>query len=206
MSWQLGGPDLPDLDLETWIEPCRPRNQDEKLAEFILDRKIFTYSPTSGHLSSGDGITVRIWCMRAVPILFTVMWLCFMKADMQITMHYTAEALGTHSLPLQLQIQDGRRLRLDLVARCVEQSTQQAFLPGAQLPSQDGRIKLRDAQLADDKSPMQMFSIQNTGPAELSWKLDLEPLNQLKKDNWGCAAAILAGRCNITTSAIGKEV
>lgn len=105
---------------------------------------------------------------------------------MQITMHYTAEALGTHSLPLQLQIKDGRRLRLDLVARCVEHSTQQAFLPGAQLPSQDGTIQLRDVQLADDKPPMQMFSIQNTGPAELCWKLDLEPLQQLKKDNWGC--------------------
>lgn len=64
MSWQLGGSDLPDLDLETWIEPCRPRNQDEKLAEFILDRKIFTYAPHSGYLSSGEGITVRIWSMH----------------------------------------------------------------------------------------------------------------------------------------------
>ena len=113
---------------------------------------------------------------------------------MQITMYYTAEALGTHSLPLQLQIKDGRRLRLDLVARCVEHSTQQAFLPGAQLPSQDGTIQLRDVQLADDKPPMQMFSIQNTGPAELCWKLDLQPLDQLKKDHWGCVDMFLIKR------------
>jgi hypothetical protein len=102
-------------------------------------------------------------------------------------MHYTAEALGTHNLPLQLQIRGGRRLRLDLVACCVEGSTQQAFLPEALLPGQDGRIKLRDVKLAEDMPPMQMFSMHNTGPAELTWKLNLEPLHQLKKANWGCA-------------------
>jgi hypothetical protein len=109
---------------------------------------------------------------------------------MQITLHYSAEALGTHSLPLQLQIKDGRRLCLLLAAHCVESNTQQVFLPGAQLPSHDGRLKLHDVQLTDDKPPMQMFSIHNTGPAELNWQLDLQPLEQLKKDNWGCVRVL----------------
>jgi hypothetical protein len=74
VSWQLGGSDLPDLDLETWIEPCRPRNQDEKLAEFILDRKIFSYTPHSGHLSTGEGVTVCIFIMfDAMTLLARVM-------------------------------------------------------------------------------------------------------------------------------------
>lgn len=108
---------------------------------------------------------------------------------MQISMHYSAEALGTHTLPLQLQIKGGRRLRLDLFAQCVEHSTQQAFLPEAEFPGKDGRVTLHDVHLSDDKPPLQMFSFHNTGPAELNWRLDLSPLEQMKQDNWGCAVA-----------------
>lgn len=57
-QWQIGGSDLPDLELENWVEPSRPRNEEEKLAEFILEAKIFQYHPHSGTLQPGEGCTV----------------------------------------------------------------------------------------------------------------------------------------------------
>jgi hypothetical protein len=118
-------------------------------------------------------------------------------ASLQISLNYVAEALGVHSLPLQLQIQNGRRLRLDLVATCVEDGVQQAYLPGASLPGLDGHLTLQPVQVADAKPPLQMFAIQNTGPAEMDWKLDLSPLAQLQHDNWGCVTACIAELSNL---------
>ena len=59
-QWQMGGSDLPDLELENWIEPSRPRNEEEKLTEFILEAKIFKYHPHAGTLQPGESCTVRL--------------------------------------------------------------------------------------------------------------------------------------------------
>jgi hypothetical protein len=58
-SWQLGGSDLPDLELENWVERTRPSNKQEEEADFILENKIFCYAPHSGHLTPGETCTVR---------------------------------------------------------------------------------------------------------------------------------------------------
>jgi hypothetical protein len=56
--WQLGGSDLPDLELGNWVEPSLPRNNQEALADFILENRIFQYHPHSGALAPGEGCEV----------------------------------------------------------------------------------------------------------------------------------------------------
>eukprot|EP00892_Ulva_mutabilis_P010109 jgi/Ulvmu1/7470/UM037_0013.1 len=165
--WQMGGSDLPDLELENWVEPSRPRNDEEKLAEFILEAKIFQYHPHSGTLQPGETCT--------------------------LTMTYTGEALGAHSLPVQLYVTHGRRLRLDLVGVCAPHTEQVAHLPGATMPGLDGELQLRPVRVASPRPPLQMFRIQNAGPATMYWQLELEPLQTLKAKYFGHEVLALVG-------------
>lgn len=107
-------------------------------------------------------------------------------------MTYTGEALGVHSLPVQLHILHGRRLRLDLVGVCAPPTAQTAQLPGASAPGADGQLQLRPVRVASSKPPLQMFRIQNAGPATMHWRLDLAPVEALKEKYFGygriCAA------------------
>lgn len=107
-------------------------------------------------------------------------------------MTYTGGALGAHSLPVQLYITDGRRLRLDLVGACVPHTMQLVHLPGANAPGRDGMLQLRPVRVASRRQPLQMFRIQNAGPATMHWRLDLEPLETLKAKYHGCGSSLQA--------------
>lgn len=104
---------------------------------------------------------------------------------LQLTMTYTGGALGIHSLPVQLHITDGRRLRLDLIGACVPDATQLAHLPGASAPGGNGTLQLRPVRVASHRPPLQMFRFQNAGPATMHWRLDLSPLQALKQKSFG---------------------
>jgi hypothetical protein len=57
--WQLGGSDLPDLELENWVEPSLPRNDQEALADFVKEQRIFQHHPHAAFLAPGEGCEVR---------------------------------------------------------------------------------------------------------------------------------------------------
>lgn len=58
VTWRLGGSDLMDLKLETWIEPARPQGAAEERADFILHNHLFHYHPSDGHLAVGESCVV----------------------------------------------------------------------------------------------------------------------------------------------------
>jgi hypothetical protein len=60
---QIGGSDLPDLELENWVEPSLPRNEEESLADFVKEHRIFQYHPHTASLAPGEGCEVPLLCM-----------------------------------------------------------------------------------------------------------------------------------------------
>jgi cilia- and flagella-associated protein 65 len=124
---------------------------------------------------------------EGLDIFMTIKWtISFMSKMLQVTLSFIAKALGEHSLPIQLQITDGRRLRLDLQAQAVEHSAKIVQLPGSPAPAMDGNLVLQPVAIGDLQPPMQMFSFRNAGVQGISWHLDLRPLQELVLANWGC--------------------
>lgn len=60
LLWCTCSYDDPDLEMENWVEPGRPRNEDEKARDFIKDHKIFEIWPKGGELEQGARTNVRI--------------------------------------------------------------------------------------------------------------------------------------------------
>ena len=108
---------------------------------------------------------------------------------LQVAFTYSAKVLGRHSLPVQLHVTDGRRLRIDLCAEAIEASQQTMHLPGAQEPRAHGTLTLQPVEIGTMQPPMQMFSMRNAGAVTASWALDLGPLEALAAANWGCVLA-----------------
>lgn len=67
---------------------------------------------------------------------------------------------------------------------------QLAQLPGANAPGRDGMLQLRPVRVASRRPPLQMFRIQNAGPATMYWRLDLEALEALKAKYHGCGSSL----------------
>ncbi|CAD7702551.1 unnamed protein product [Ostreobium quekettii] len=103
--WELHSHDQPDVEMERWVDPGRPRNEQEKLRDFIVENRIFQIDPRSGDLMPGDRVHIK-----------TI---------------YTPLAEGTHSLPILLRVRDGKRIRLQLEGRTVPPDTMHLALTPA---------------------------------------------------------------------------
>ncbi|KAL3152962.1 hypothetical protein ABBQ38_011992 [Trebouxia sp. C0009 RCD-2024] len=76
------------VEVENWVEPSRPRNEREKLHDFIVQEGLLQLQPPVGCLAPGDSTT----------------W----------TLTYKHTALGSHDLSILLAIKDGKQLHLHL--------------------------------------------------------------------------------------------
>lgn len=79
--------------MENWVEAGRPRNDAERLRDFIVDHSVLDVQPRSGRLAPGASAAVAVT--------------------------YRPLALGRHDLELLLQVLDGKRLRLQITAATV---------------------------------------------------------------------------------------
>ena len=48
------------VEVENWVEPSRPRNDREKLHDFIVQEGLLQLSPTVGSLAPGESTTWTI--------------------------------------------------------------------------------------------------------------------------------------------------
>ncbi|KAL0051980.1 hypothetical protein WJX82_005745 [Trebouxia sp. C0006] len=76
------------VELENWVEPSRPRNDKEKLHDFIVQEGLLQLQPPVGQLMPGESTT----------------W----------TITYRHSALGSHDLSILLAIKDSKQLHLHL--------------------------------------------------------------------------------------------
>ncbi|GIL85005.1 hypothetical protein Vretimale_9849 [Volvox reticuliferus] len=104
VSWQLHSFDDPDgVELENWVEPGRPRNEDERVRDLISEHRLFEMRPRSGSLEPG--------------------------AKGTLTVEFRPRVEGVFSLPVFLHVTDGKRLRLQLEARTTSEARQLLALP-----------------------------------------------------------------------------
>jgi len=105
VQWEIQNPEEPDVELENWVEPGRPQDEDEKERDFIREYKIFEMWPRKGTLSVGEQTI--------------------------ITFKYNPTHEGTHRLPVFLVVRDGKRLHLQLSGQTVQSPLQRLLLTPA---------------------------------------------------------------------------
>ncbi|KAG1664126.1 hypothetical protein FOA52_011949 [Chlamydomonas sp. UWO 241] len=165
VSWELGGADNTDLELENWVEPGRPANDADKLADFIVESKIFGISPRGGVLrAAGDAVSVVVT--------------------------YSPRHVGAHDLPVFLRLRDGKRVQLALRGDTVSRPPQRLLLP----PSQR-TLTFLPTRLGEATPPLHTYLLRNGGPGPLSWELDLLGLDALAAQAWGHGVVALCTPC-----------
>lgn len=60
VAWELHSNEQPEIEVERWVEPVRPNNDEEKLVDFIVENNIFMIEPRSGDLSPGERVQVTM--------------------------------------------------------------------------------------------------------------------------------------------------
>lgn len=58
--WELHSNEQPEIEVERWVEPVRPSNEQEKLVDFIVENNIFMIEPKSGELLPGERVQVTM--------------------------------------------------------------------------------------------------------------------------------------------------
>lgn len=53
-TWELHSNEQPEIEVEQWVEPVRPTNEQEKLIDFIVENNIFIVEPRNGELLGGQ--------------------------------------------------------------------------------------------------------------------------------------------------------
>jgi hypothetical protein len=109
--------------------------------------------------------------------------------SLQVTFQFFGTAPGEFSLPVQVLIAGGRRLRLDLLGSCEEPGFAEVHLPGAHRPGYDGNITLQPVALGDLNPPLQSITLWNSGSCSMKWAIDASDLTRLSNENWRYAPA-----------------
>lgn len=104
----------------------------------------------------------------------------------QVQLTFAGKALGRLEMPVQLHVQRGRRLRLDISGTCIAPEAPACTLPGASEPNADGRLVLQPVAIGEMRPPLQMWSFQNAGCSMMHWALDLSGLDTLAAEHCGC--------------------
>ena len=108
--------------------------------------------------------------------------------SLQVRLSFRAKARGRLEMPVQLLVEHGRRLRLDLSGTCITPEAPACALPGAREPNTDGRLVLKPVAIGEMRPPLQMWSFRNAGCSMMHWALDTADLDELAAEHCGCAA------------------
>lgn len=144
------------MEMENWVEPGRPRNEEEKAIDFIVENQIFEFEPRRGEAEARGS-----------------------KSVVHIT--YQPKHLGLHELPVFLRIKDGKRLHFKLHAVTVSPPVQKLLLT----PSQRV-LTFDPTPVGESSPPLRTYLLRNGGPGAISYKLDLSSLQKAAtRENWG---------------------
>jgi len=155
VHWEIHSYDDPDLEMENWVEPSQPRNEEERARDFITEHKIFEIYPRSGVLHSNNE--------RAT-----------------VTLRYNPRASGLHQLPVFLSMHDGKRLHVQLRGETVIPPVQRLLLPVSSRV-----YTFAPVPIGESSPPLQTYLLRNGGPGVVSYSLDLTQLHRLVEENWG---------------------
>eukprot|EP00668_Euglena_longa_P002354 GGOE01002719.1.p1 GENE.GGOE01002719.1~~GGOE01002719.1.p1 ORF type:complete len:1874 (-),score=555.85 GGOE01002719.1:418-6039(-) len=143
-------PDETDLNQELWWPVDAVSKSDSQL-DTILYHQLFDVQPRSATINPGSTVTI------------------------QITSRHTL--VGSHRLPVLLDIRDGKRVCLDLYARTLDVGE-----PHLQLLAPFH--SLQPVAIGDTAAPLQYFELRNDSAEVVQYAVDLAPLAQLQAANY----------------------
>jgi hypothetical protein len=141
--------------MENWVEPGRPRNEEEKATDFIKEHGIFQMSPNSGALEARGS--------RAT-----------------ITFTYTPSHVGIHVLPAFLRVHDGKRIQLQLRGE-----TTGVHIPKLLMTPTHRVFTFEPTPIGEAMPPLYTYLLRNGSPGNVGFTLDLSAIKRLTKENWG---------------------
>ncbi|DBA87452.1 TPA: hypothetical protein ACH3X1_004491 [Trebouxia sp. C0004] len=176
------------VELENWVEPSRPRNDKEKLHDFIVQEGLLQLQPLVGKLGPGESttwtITYRQVCAptprscACCIVTGHAMLLPGTDAGQRQSLEAEHSALGSHNLSILLAIKDSKQLHLHLRGITVTPTHMCLSL-------MDQPFQLAPVPIGERDPPRQTYCLRNGGPAELPYSIDTAPLQQLIKLNYG---------------------
>eukprot|EP01018_Ginkgo_biloba_P029313 Gb_05147 [translate_table: standard] len=98
--------------------------------------------------------------------------------EMHVNFRYRHDVEGNHSLPAILQIERGCSIPLWLCGRTFSSETKI-------LTMSTKLFKLKPVAIGDLSPPLQTFELMNDGQSELLYEIDILPLQDITKENYG---------------------
>eukprot|EP00798_Chlamydomonas_sp_ICE-L_P020949 gene20949-27801_t len=96
-----------------------------------------------------------------------------------ITFVYTPHFAGQHALPMFLHMTDGKRIYINLNGITAQPPVQfLRLLPAYRTFTFD------PVPIGDQQPPLQTYLLQNGGPGEITYSLDLSPLKRVAANSW----------------------
>lgn len=155
VHWEISSPDNLDLEMENWVEPGRPRNEQEKAVDFITEHRIFGVWPRAGMLQKAG-------------------------QAQSVTLTYRPSHAGVHDLPVFLKLRNGKRLQLLLHGETVVEPPRCLLTCVAHRT-----LTFEPTPLGESAPPLHLQLLRSCGPGEAPYRLDLTQLAQLARDCWG---------------------
>ncbi|GAX84981.1 hypothetical protein CEUSTIGMA_g12402.t1, partial [Chlamydomonas eustigma] len=155
VHWELYSSESIGLEMENWVEPGRPRNEEEKATDFIKEHGIFQLYPNSGTLEARGS--------RAT-----------------ITFTYTPSHVGMHILPAFLRVHDGKRIQLQLRGE-----TTRVHIPKLLMTPNSRVFTFEPTPIGETMPPLYTYLLRNGSPGDVGFTLDLSAVKRLTKENWG---------------------
>ncbi|KAJ3035518.1 hypothetical protein HDV00_003672 [Rhizophlyctis rosea] len=155
VDWVFLFPNDLEVEIEHWADPGD--YTDEQLHHnLILDNNIFTISPKSGRLDSGESV--------------------------HIVMTYSHEFAGQHRLPVIFKLRNGnshlggKEILINFMGYSVP--------PGKKcLHLQSSQHTFKLVSIGTEEAPVQTYRLMNCGSVSLQYYVDLTPLERIKQEN-----------------------
>eukprot|EP00899_Mesostigma_viride_P006244 jgi/Mesvir1/15620/Mv03228-RA.1 len=138
--------------IERWVETLEPDGAQERHEEYVIENRLIQAQPTNGRLEPGQRV--------------------------HIALTYRHEHYGVHTLPYLLEVDKGKRLRIDMLGRTLGPSDK--YIEFASKVHH-----LRPVAIGDAQPPLQGVEIRNAGATPVTVQLDTTPLEQLAAASYG---------------------
>jgi hypothetical protein len=141
------------VSVEKWAQNQVPRSKEEEKELEIIINNLFDIHPKSFHLEPDESTVV--------------------------TFIYKHTIADTHSVPVLLQIPDGKSLVIDLTGQTLQ--PKQRFLHFRSFEHEFQNVDISRM----DCAPIQYFQLRNSSEEPVAYAIDTEALERLKVDNYG---------------------
>ena len=155
VSFRLKFPNDSDIEVEPWADAGEP-TPEELMRTNILDSGLFDIQPRSGSLAAGEALTIKL------SYKYTML-----------------EYDGTHVIPVELCLENGKHVILRLIGRTLDQGQPLLFFPGLA-----EKVWLKDVPIGSATPCEQSIQVHNPSAVGVDVRIDAGELDELTRANY----------------------